>query len=61
MYSINEKLFYQHFDESKAEGWKYVDLNIKLVKENLNSILYSLVEPLWLKYNATIDSMYAII
>ncbi|XP_016658697.1 uncharacterized protein LOC100167275 isoform X2 [Acyrthosiphon pisum] len=45
------------FDEAKAEGWKYVDLNITLVKENLNSILYSLVEPLWLKDNATTDSM----
>ncbi|XP_060876252.1 uncharacterized protein LOC132949399 isoform X3 [Metopolophium dirhodum] len=46
-----------HFDEAKAEGWKYVDLNITLVKENLNSILNSLVEPLWLKDNATIDSI----
>ncbi|XP_022174799.1 uncharacterized protein LOC111036859 [Myzus persicae] len=45
-----------HFDESKAEGWKYVDLNITLVKENLNSILYSLTEPLWLKDNVTIDN-----
>ncbi|XP_022170007.1 uncharacterized protein LOC111033534 [Myzus persicae] len=42
-----------HFDESEAEGWKYVDLNITVVKENLNSMLYSLVEPLWLKDNVS--------
>ncbi|CAI6361930.1 unnamed protein product [Macrosiphum euphorbiae] len=45
-----------HFDEAKAEGWKCVDLNITLVKENLNSILYSLVEPLWLKDDSAEDN-----
>lgn len=37
----------QHFDEKKVDGWKYVDLNITLVKENLNAILISLAEPSW--------------
>ncbi|XP_060847831.1 uncharacterized protein LOC132927329 [Rhopalosiphum padi] len=45
-----------HFDESKAEGWKHVDLTIIPVKENMNSILYNLVEPLWLKDDANTDS-----
>ncbi|XP_025208243.1 uncharacterized protein LOC112603736 [Melanaphis sacchari] len=45
-----------HFDDSKAEGWKHIDLNIKPIKENFNSILYSLAEPLWLKDNITMNS-----
>lgn len=40
---------FQHFDETKIEGWKCVNLNIKMAKENFNAILYGLVEPLWFK------------
>ncbi|KAF0751710.1 Uncharacterized protein FWK35_00019435 [Aphis craccivora] len=40
--------FIVKFDESKADGWKHVDLTIKSLRENFNIILYGLVEPSWL-------------
>ncbi|XP_025425814.1 uncharacterized protein LOC112694531 isoform X1 [Sipha flava] len=36
-----------NFDETKIDGWKHVDLNITIVRENLNAILLSLAEPSW--------------
>lgn len=46
------------FDESKADGWKNVDLTIKSLRENFNTILYGLVEPIWLKDDVDDDSVH---
>lgn len=48
---------YQNFDETSVNGWKYVDIIITRVKENLNAILFGLVEPLWFKDLSIVLSM----